>query len=79
MPRPRLGEFPGQIRDLLYGREDAVLLGFSNKRPIEQVRVPKGGHWHLLFSLTGSYLGLCTARGFSKYRVKGIRPLVVSG
>jgi len=77
MPRARLGEFSGRVQDLLYGSERAALLVFSDKRPIEQVLVPKGGHRHLLFSLTRCDLRLHTAHGISKYRLNGIRPLVV--
>jgi hypothetical protein len=78
MPRARLGKFPGQIQDLQYGSESAALLGFSDKRPIEQVLVPKGGTPALAF-LLHCRLRLCTARGISKYRLKGIRPLAVRG
>jgi hypothetical protein len=77
-PRARLGKFPRQIQDLQYGSESAALLGFSDKRPIEQVLVPKGGTPALAF-LLHCRLRLCTARGISKYRLKGIRPLGVRG
>jgi hypothetical protein len=78
IPRARPGEFPGQVRGLQYGSEGAVLLGSSDNAPSSRCWFLKGGHRHLLFSLTHRHLRLRTARGIAKYRLKGIRPLLVS-